>query len=90
MKKIFLSFFLLILITITISYFFLNSKVNSEADFKIVIEKNMSINDAVKQLNKQNILLPSFFYKAIIKIYAKQINAKIFIGTHLFSSNMTN
>ena len=92
-KKIFYSFFSIILIffiLIIIGIVSLNTKINSDKDVVLVIEKNMTIYQVLNKLNNQQILTPNIFYKFVIKIYIKITDAKLYAGVHKFNHNLTN
>jgi len=68
----------------------LNSKINTNEDIILIIEKNMSINKVLAELNNKNILTPNVFYRYVIKIYVNITDAKLYIGVHKFNNNLTN
>ena len=71
-------------------YMSLNTKINSDEDIVLIIEKNMSINQVLNELNKQQILTPNIFYKFVIKVYVKLTDAKLYAGVHKFNHNLSN
>ncbi len=92
-KKISYSFVTLIIISVLLlisGFAALNSKINTNEDIILVIEKNMSVNQILNELNNKNVLTPNIFYKYVIKIYANLTNAKLYVGVHKFNHNLTN
>lgn len=92
-KKILYPLVILMLILIAsliIGVISLNSKINSNKDIVLTIEKNKTINQVLSELNQKQILVPNFFYKIVIKIYVNLTDAKLYAGVHKFSHNLTN
>jgi UPF0755 protein len=93
--KIFLAFVAFsILVVGGFSYFYFNDLMYREVNFpeEVVIEipHNTSGDKVIEEFNKKGLLLPSVFFKYLLRYYIENENAKLYAGYFKFKGRMTN
>lgn len=91
--KTILTIILLFGVIVVSFIFWANSELNSKSglaeDLVFTIVPGSSINKAIKEINKNGIFEPFYFYKLYIKYYVNKYNSKLIAGKYKISKDKT-
>lgn len=91
-RLVYIFLFLVICLVVSSGYFYykLDTKINTDKELIIKIDKNSSVNHIVNTFNKYDLLKPGLLYKVFIKLYTELTNDKTHPGVYKFAPNNTN